>query len=235
MAAGHSGGDGPAVTARITAVQIAELLDCHPATVRRWISRFNAEGAAGLDDRPRSGRPRLGDRQLTRRIAALLARPGPWTLPRIRRHLGWPQVSMRTLYRRVRLVAVWRRPKLTARSDPAHDHMVAGIVSRLLAPDMNEPLSRYNVTMTVACDGGSRPDPATFTAAADQAAWRRSASVISVHLADRIISVVTVTAPDQYAAVAAARPVVSDVLNRQALSSSHSADDRAQHRAEPAA
>ena len=37
--------------------QIAELLDCHPATVRRWISRFNAEGIAGLADRPRSGRP----------------------------------------------------------------------------------------------------------------------------------------------------------------------------------
>jgi hypothetical protein len=29
-------------------------------------------------------------------------------VPRIRRYLG-PQVSMRTLYRRVRLVAIWRR------------------------------------------------------------------------------------------------------------------------------
>ena len=41
-------------------------------------------------------------------------------------------VSVRTLYRRVRLVAVWRRPKLTARGDPDHDHVVAGIVARLL-------------------------------------------------------------------------------------------------------
>jgi hypothetical protein len=65
------------------------------------------------------------------RIAALLARPGPWTLPRIWRYLGQPQISMRTLYRRVRLVAIWRRPKLTARGDPAHDHVVAGIVARL--------------------------------------------------------------------------------------------------------
>jgi transposase len=112
--------------------QIAELLDCHPATVRRWIGRFNAGGAAGLADRPRSGRPRLGGRRLTSRIAALLGRPGPWTLPRIRRYLGWPQVSMRTLYRRVRLVAVWRRPELTAHGDPDHDHVVAGIVARLL-------------------------------------------------------------------------------------------------------
>jgi transposase len=116
----------------LTAAQIAELLDCHPATVRRWIGRFNAEGLAGLADRPRCGRPRLGGRRLTRRIAALLARPGPWTLPRIRRYLGWPQVSMRTLYRRVRLVAIWRRPKLTARGDPCHDHVVAQIMARLI-------------------------------------------------------------------------------------------------------
>jgi len=112
--------------------QIAELLDCHPATVRRWIGRFNAEGLAGLADRPRSGRPRLGGRRLTGRIAALLGRPGPWTLPRIRRYLGWPRISARTLYRRVRLVAIWRRPKLTARGDPYHDHVVAQIVARLI-------------------------------------------------------------------------------------------------------
>ena len=37
---------------------------------------------------------------------------------------------MRTLYRRVRLVAIWRRPGLTARGDPDHDHVVAAIVAR---------------------------------------------------------------------------------------------------------
>jgi hypothetical protein len=117
----------------LPAAQIAVLLDCHPATVHRWISRFNDEGLAGLADRPRSGRPRLGGRQLTSRITAQLARPGPWTLPRIRRYLGWSQVSPRTLYRRVQLVAIWRRPKLTARGDPDHAHGVAGIVARLIA------------------------------------------------------------------------------------------------------
>jgi len=100
---------------------------------------------------------------------------------------------------------------------------------------MNEPLSRYDVTVTVACDDGSRPDLAAFAVAADQAAWRRSASIISAQLANGIISVVTVTAPDRYAAVAVARAVVSDALNRHAPSSSRSADDCAQHHAEPAA
>jgi len=112
--------------------QIAELLGCHLATVRRWISRFNDEGLAGLADRPRPGRPRLGGRRLTSRIAVLLQRPGPWTLPRIRHYLGRPQVSPRTLYRRIRLVAIWRRPRLTARGDPDHDHAVAQIVARLI-------------------------------------------------------------------------------------------------------
>jgi hypothetical protein len=56
--------------------------------VRRWVSRFNAEGMAGLANRSRSGRPRLGGRRLTRRIAELLARPGLWTLPRTWRYLA---------------------------------------------------------------------------------------------------------------------------------------------------
>jgi len=51
----------------LPAVQIAVLLDCHPATVRRWISRFNTEGMAGLADRPRCG-------QADRRAAGA---PGP--------------------------------------------------------------------------------------------------------------------------------------------------------------
>src|ERR1700749_1868100 len=35
--------------------QIAELLDCHPSTVRRWIGRFSAEGVAGVGGRPGGG------------------------------------------------------------------------------------------------------------------------------------------------------------------------------------
>jgi hypothetical protein len=116
----------------LPAGEIAALPECHPSTVRRWIGRFNAEGVAGLADRPRCGRPRLGGPRLGQRITALLKQPGPWTVRRIWRYLGRPALSPRTLYRRIRLVAVWRRPKLTARGDPWHDHAVAAIVARLL-------------------------------------------------------------------------------------------------------
>ena len=43
---------------------------------------------------------------------------------------------------------------------------------------------------------------------------------------------VTVSAPGRHAAVAVARPVVADALQRQAMSSSQPAGDRAHHRAE---
>jgi DDE superfamily endonuclease/Homeodomain-like domain len=132
VAAGRAGGDGAAVAARVIPGPDRGVAGVPPGTVRRWIGRFDAGCLGGLADRPRCGRPRLGGRRLTARIAALLERPGPWTLPRIRRYLGWPQISARTLYRRVRQVAIWRRPKLTARGDPARDQVVAGIVARLL-------------------------------------------------------------------------------------------------------
>jgi hypothetical protein len=87
-----------------------------------------------------------------------------------------------------------------------------------MVPIMYEPPGRYDVIIKVACDGGPLPDPVTFAAAADQAASRRFASIISVHMADTIINVVTVTAPGRYAALAVARAVVSDALKLQAPS-----------------
>jgi hypothetical protein len=81
---------------------------------------------------------------------------------------------------------------------------------------MYESPSRYNVTVTVPRGDGDLPDLAAFAVAADEAAWRRSASIVSAHMTDRIISIVTVYSPDRYAAVAVARAVVADALSRLA-------------------
>jgi hypothetical protein len=90
---------------------------------------------------------------------------------------------------------------------------------------MYDPPSRYNVTVTVSSDDGRLPDLISFAVAADEAAWRRSASIVSAHTIDRIISIVTVHAPDRYAAEAVARAVVSDALRHQAVSADPSAGD----------
>ena len=87
-----------------------------------------------------------------------------------------------------------------------------------MVPVVHEPPGRYDVIIRVARDGGQLLDPVTFAVAADRAASRRSASIISVHMTGTIINVVTVTAPGRYAALAVARAVVSDALKLQAPS-----------------
>jgi transposase len=58
------------------ATAIADELDCHPATVRERLHRFNAEGLDGLGDRPIPGRPpRLTEDERSAVIA--LARGDP--------------------------------------------------------------------------------------------------------------------------------------------------------------
>ena len=77
---------------------------------------------------------------------------------------------------------------------------------------MDEPPSRYDVTVRVAHDDGRQLDPAAFAVAASQAASSGSASVVSAHKADEIICVVSVQAPDRPSAVSVALAVVADAV-----------------------
>ena len=78
---------------------------------------------------------------------------------------------------------------------------------------------RYDVTVTVARDGGTPPDPAAFAVAAEQAAAaRRAIGVMSAHSAEQIITVVTVETSDRQSAVAVALAVVSEALRCPAAS-----------------
>jgi transposase len=113
------------------ATQIADLLGYDPSTVRRWIHRYQQHGASALADRPRPGRPRLGSPRLGQRIRRLLDQPGAWTIGRLWQRLGRPAISRRTLHRRVREVACWRRPRLVARGDPDRDQVLADLHQQL--------------------------------------------------------------------------------------------------------
>jgi transposase len=113
--------------------EIAGLLRYDPHTVRRWIHRWHTTGVEGLADQPRPGRPRLGSRRLGERIRTLLAQPQAWTTARVWRELGRPGISLRTMYRRIREQASWRRPRLVAKSDPDHDQIVARVREQVAA------------------------------------------------------------------------------------------------------
>lgn len=57
---------------RRTVVEISAIFDLHPASVRKWIRRFDAAGPAGLLDEPRSGRPGKADLQVQATVKQLL-------------------------------------------------------------------------------------------------------------------------------------------------------------------
>ena len=75
---------------------IAERLRLDASTVRGWIHRFNAEGSAGLEDRPRAGRPpTYAPEQVATVVAAALTDPraldlpfASWTLDRLAAYLN---------------------------------------------------------------------------------------------------------------------------------------------------
>jgi transposase len=75
---------------------IARFVGVSTRTVRLWITRFNAQGLAGLQDAPRSGRPpTYTPEQVGAVIAAALTNPqelglpfGAWTLDRLAAYLN---------------------------------------------------------------------------------------------------------------------------------------------------
>ena len=75
---------------------IAERLRLDAYTVRGWIHRFNAEGLAGLEDRPRAGRPpTYAPERVATVVAAALTDPraldlpfASWTLDRLAAYLN---------------------------------------------------------------------------------------------------------------------------------------------------
>jgi len=75
---------------------IARALGRSDATVRHWITRFNAEGLAGLRDGARAGRPpTYSAAEVGEVVAASLTRPddlglpfGSWTLDRLAAYLN---------------------------------------------------------------------------------------------------------------------------------------------------
>jgi hypothetical protein len=88
----------------------------------------------------------------------------------------------------------------------------------LMVPGMTEPPRLYDVIITVDQDGGHHLNPAEFAVAARQAASARAASIVSAHTARQIVSIVTVLAADQPAAVAVALAVLFDALKRPVAS-----------------
>jgi len=110
--------------------QIAGIFECDEATVREWITRFEAGGVGGLRDRPKSGRrPRATPAVRDTLAHAVDAGPegvgqpgGVWTAVTLRRYLALTAhvtLSAAHVRRLLRVLGFrWRRPQLALPADP---------------------------------------------------------------------------------------------------------------------
>jgi transposase len=109
-------------------------------TVIGWRERYQAKGLAGLDDEPRSGRPRRIDRAKV--IAVTLAPPPDkygvthWSSRLLARHLKISDHSVATVWREAG-VQPWRAASFRFSTDPELEAKVVDVVGLYLDPPQN--------------------------------------------------------------------------------------------------
>ena len=115
----------------------SRVLGVSRPTVIKWRDRFAARGLAGLDDEPRSGRPKtIDDAQI---IAATLEAPPQslavthWSSRLLGRHLGIGDATVARAWRAYR-VQPWRRGTFKFSTDPELEAKVCDVVGLYLNP-----------------------------------------------------------------------------------------------------
>jgi transposase len=119
---------------------IAMLLGVSRPTVIGWRDRYLARGVAGLDDEPRSGRPRTIDHAA---IITATLRPPPkkygvthWSTRLLARHLGISDATVAKAWRECR-VQPWRAESFRFSTDPELVGKVTDVVGLYLNPPEN--------------------------------------------------------------------------------------------------
>jgi transposase len=116
---------------------IADKVGVSRPTVIGWRDRYQAKGMAGLEDEPRSGRPRHIDRAKV--IAVTLAPPPDkygvthWSSRLLARHLRISDHSVATVWREAG-VQPWRAESFRFSTDPELEAKVVDVVGLYLDP-----------------------------------------------------------------------------------------------------
>lgn len=125
--------------------EVAEMLLVASSTIYNWCRRWEAEGVAGLVNKPKSGRPSKATPEYCQQLdAALEHEPAAygyaftiWTLDRLRDHLE-TQTGIRLSRGRFRILMenrdyVYRRPKrdLTSKQDADAKQQAAELIEEL--------------------------------------------------------------------------------------------------------
>jgi transposase/transposase-like protein len=115
----------------------ADLVGVTRPTVIKWRNRFAAHGLAGLDDEPRSGRPKTIDDAAI--LAATLDPPPEtlgvthWSTRLLAAHLGIGDATVARAWRRY-CIKPWRRETFKFSTDPELEAKVRDVVGLYLDP-----------------------------------------------------------------------------------------------------
>lgn len=118
----------------------AELVGVSRPTVIKWRDRFAAHGLAGLEDEPRSGRPKTIDDAAI--LAATLDPPPErlgvthWSTRLLAAHLGIGDATVARAWRRY-CIKPWRRETFKFSTDPQLEAKVRDVVGLYLNPPTN--------------------------------------------------------------------------------------------------
>jgi len=139
--------------------QVSEVLSVSLPTIYGWFHRFRAEGEAGLDHQPRSGRPPTADESYIKELEETLeTEPSTlgydftlWTIQRLNQHVS-KLTGKQLVDERVRLILkergwVYRRPKedLSAKQDKEAREWAAEFLNEL----KKEPVSPKNFSFSL--------------------------------------------------------------------------------------
>lgn len=122
----------------LSSLEIAERLDCHPATVSKWRGRFARRGFDGLHDEPRPGKPRsITDADVERVIVKTLEEQ-----PRDATHWSTRSMAAATGMSQSAVSRIWRafglkphqRESFKLSPDPQFIDKVRDIVGLYLNP-----------------------------------------------------------------------------------------------------
>ena len=117
---------------------IAVRLNVRPNTVSKWRHRFARKGMAGLDDAPRSGKPRTYGPDLRQRVLAMLETPPPkgqstWDGLSLAKSLGAKKSAIYALLQKDG-IQLQRRRSWCVSTDPQFAAKAADIIGLYLAP-----------------------------------------------------------------------------------------------------
>ena len=125
-----------------TTQEVAQQLKLWPSQVSKWRKRFAAQRTQGLQDAPRSGKPRHYDETTEERILAALDEKPPrgyatWNGRLLAEHLG--DVSRDQVWRVLQRhrISLQRRRSWCLSTDPEFARKAADIVGLYLAPPEN--------------------------------------------------------------------------------------------------